>query len=62
MCQQKYGCVNQHGFYQQIKPEYAIFLKIYSNLLDGVEISRRGLVIGRGVSTNYKSLNKIKLY
>ena len=20
-----YGCVNQHGFYQQIKPEYAVF-------------------------------------
>ena len=44
MCQQKYGCVNQHGFYQQIKPEICGFLKIYSKLLGGVEISRRGLV------------------
>ena len=44
MCQQKYGCVNQHGFYQQIKPEYAGFFEIYSKLLDGVKISRRGLV------------------
>ena len=44
MCQQKYGCVHQHGFYQQIKPEYAVFFEIYSKLLDGVKISRRGLV------------------
>ena len=44
MCQQKYGCVNQHGFYQRIKPEYGGFLKIYSRLLDSVKISRRGLV------------------
>ena len=43
MCQQKYGRVNKHGFYQQIKPEYAVF-EIYSKLLDGVKISRRGLV------------------
>ena len=43
MCQQKYGCVDQHGFYRQIRPEYVVFLKIYSKLLDSVKISRRGL-------------------
>ena len=44
MCQRKYGCVNQRGFYQQIKPECVVFLKMYDGLLDGVEISRHGLV------------------
>ena len=44
MCQQKCGCVNQSGIYQQIKPEYVVFLKIYDGLLDGVKISRPDLV------------------
>ena len=44
MCQQKYGCVNQSGIYQQIKPEYVVFLKMYDGLLSGVEISRHDLV------------------
>ena len=44
MCQYKYGCVNQHRFYRRIKPEYAVFLKIYDKSLDSVKISRHGLV------------------
>ena len=44
MCQQKYGCVNQRGFYQQNKAGMCGFLKMYDGLLDGVEISRRDLV------------------
>ena len=44
MCQQNNGCVNQHGFYQRIKLGYVVFLKMYSKLLEGVKISRRGLV------------------
>ena len=43
MCQQKYGYVNQGGFYQQIKPE-CVVLMIYDELLDGTKISRHDLV------------------
>ena len=39
MRQQKYGFVNQRGFYQQIKPE-CVVLMMYDGFLDGVKISQ----------------------